>query len=190
MQEATAEVFVHAGCSILKRNLTPAHVAFLRATLHTNCGHDPVRNINITREEIQHFDGSPWTGDEERSRLRQEFGYVAGSGNKKFKIDDLYPGMDAKLPQTFTEVEYKKVDESAKMHHGRIMLPGAPGSEVHDEGVPSKQGSATTVKDVVDNLKTGEKKIPVSVTEPNVEDDGTAPEAPNLTPEQEAAMRG
>lgn len=89
-----------AGSQIPKFGVTPAEVAVLRA-VH---GEASVTDIAILDEEAQGDDGKR-THREELERLKFTYYRPTIPGTDRLVVNELFPGMSARLPDSFGDLE-------------------------------------------------------------------------------------
>jgi hypothetical protein len=90
--------------TVPKYGVTPAEVLLLRA-IH---GEEAVTDIDIQDGEAKSIDNDEKkrTSREERARLFEQYAKVTPDGGTKLpQLDALFPGVSAKLPETFGELE-------------------------------------------------------------------------------------
>lgn len=113
MQEAKATIHLNRFSSVAETGLTPAEAQFLLYEHSDNVGGASVTDLVITgdaKDKVgEDKDGNeilkPRTDQAEKARLARR--YVARDKQGKLEIENVFPGMNPKLPATFAEVEFE-----------------------------------------------------------------------------------
>lgn len=125
------------GNTVPKFDVTPAEIAVLQAIHGSDAVFDivPVNDTNRSNRE-------------ERSRLLAFYGKPAGS-REVSAVDALFPGMSARLPETFEELEldesFFKATERATASSGPTSKVSA-GTSVNQVDVDAEEGDEATDK--------------------------------------------
>lgn len=85
------------GSDVQILDVTPAELVLLANQFQPKLGKFPVHDLVVSEEPVER------NSLEEIERLRNKYGFIRGSRPPKFKVDDLYPGVNPHLPETFAE---------------------------------------------------------------------------------------
>lgn len=98
MQLANCWLVLHKeGNNVPLMNITPPELVLLAKEHEARAGKFPIHDLVINEQEWDAEDA------DEKQRLRMKYGFVPGSKPPQTKIDAIYSGEGAKLPQTFKE---------------------------------------------------------------------------------------
>lgn len=122
----------HNGSNVPLKRITPTELVLLEQQWKNTAKKHPVHNLEII--------GTSERPDAvEKERLRGIYGKYPGKDNHK--VDDLYPGAGAKLPQTFEETGLLKQSQ-VNLLEEPVPEPDTKVQQLQDEMVETEEATA------------------------------------------------